>query len=835
MRHPWLYTLLVMTACGAATAADVVLVKEGQPQAQIVVADGASDQVKQAAKTLSDYLRDASGPALPVIEEAALAAEAPGQLVFVGQTQRWPVPFPQGFDHDGFVILARGRAVSICGPTDWGTEFGVYEFLERYVGVRWLMPGENGTDIPLRPTLSVPEGRVQDQPVFFSRLLSGLYSGAAQQWARFNRMHGRVSFHHNLLRVFPWKQYAESHPEFYPMCPPSWRGHDFVNEPAVRYLPHADDDENWQPCLTAAGSVDEAAKNIIRFFDEHPQETSFSLGMNDSGRFCLCDNCRARISGDKNYLGWINYSELYYDWCNQVIERVLKVHPDKWFGCLAYFNVATPPQTVKVNPRLVPYITYDRMTWLDPKRREAGHQATREWQASVPSFAWYDYIYGTPYCLPRIYVHHAGEYLRYGADHGVKAHYAEIYANFGEGPKPYLHLKLWWNPRRDVDAMLQEWYQCCVGPEAAPFLAQYYAIWERFWTKDILTSAWFKDAGTWLPFSDPGYLGSVKLADITRSRKLLEDTIAHTKTDQQRARAELLEKAFQYYEACAISYLASRDLPPAPKTEAEAVALLDRSMQAMAMAHKRRHLITHVYPNDPVLLHPLSIDTYLTPSATTWGGNVLWQMADWVRRGDNAVRRRIEQLAQGAEDEAVRNQAGLLLRIVDGKNTLVSRNPSFEEGEGEGSVEWTYWLKPDEPPLTPLGRMLRSQDVAHTGTYSLLAEGLQRGAPVQTIETPGPGKYAAIAWVYVPEGQPRMGSLQFVITPLDEAGRNLPGFETTVERSAGAWALGVLGFDLPESLEGRRIKHLRLLPIVNGHDEKGGKVYWDDVGLYRIE
>ncbi|HCU33987.1 MAG TPA: hypothetical protein DGT21_00660, partial [Armatimonadetes bacterium] len=63
----------------------------------------------------------------------------------------------------------------------------------------------------------------------------------------------------------------------------------------------------------------------------------------------------------------------------------------------------------------------------------------------------------------------------------MKAHYAEIYPNWGEGPKPYIHLKLWWNPDRDVDALLDEWYVRCVGPDAAASLKQYYAIWERFW------------------------------------------------------------------------------------------------------------------------------------------------------------------------------------------------------------------------------------------------------------------------------------------------------------------------------------------------------------------
>jgi hypothetical protein len=829
-----LTVLCLVIAGGAGFAADVVLVHEGRPQAQIVIAEGAREQVKVAAGILAEYLRQASGATVPLCLEAAIPAEVAQPLILVGQTRRWPVSLPAELDGDGFVITARDNRVSICGPTDWGTEFGVYEFLERYVGVRWLLPGPQGTDVPSQATIRVPEGHFQDQPVFFSRQLSGHRGAAHGQWGRFNREHGRVKFHHNLVRLFPAKQYAQTHPEFYPLVPPEWRGHTWVEGQAQRYLPQMDYDENWQPCLTAPGIVEEAASNIIRYFNENPGETSYSLGMNDSGRFCLCDQCRARISGEKNYLGWMDYSDLYYDWCNQVIERVLKVHPDKWFGCLAYFNVATPPRTVKVHPRLVPYITLDRMKWLDPKLQAAGHEATRQWQQAVPTFAWYDYIYGTPYLLPRMYVRHTADYLRFGADHGVKAHYAEIYFNFGEGPKPYVHLRLWWNPRQDVEALEKEWYERCVGPEAAPYLAQYYALWERFWTQDVPPSPWFQDTGTWLPFQDPGYLALVKIEDLTRSRQLLEQTIARTKTDKQQARAEALEKAFQYYEASALAYLLSRNLPTAAATEEEALTLLEKGSKALEMAHKRQHLATVVYPQDPLLIHGTDFHHYHTPSGVTWGAGTIWAMANWVRRGDNAVRRRVAQLAQSAEAEVVREQATVLLRVVEGRTTPVNRNGSFEEGEGEAAAGWSYWLKPDVPPEKPIGHMGRSREVAHTGDYSLLVDGAQRAAPLQTVAFPGPGKYAITAWVYVPADQPRRGFLEFVVASLAPGERVLATVATRLEPVPGEWSLAVLGFDLAEKVNDQLVHYVRLIPTVNGY-EQGGKVYFDDLTLHRLE
>ncbi len=819
--------LALLTTCAPGANADIAIVRDGVGQARIIIGEGASAQVAAAAQTLADYIAEATGAQLEIVREHEAAADFAGISIRVGPTasELGQGLIPEGLDEDGFVIVAQDSDIVICGPTDWGTEFGVYEFLERFVGVRWLLPGEDGTDVPAADTITVPEGRMTGEPVFFSRLLSGLRGEAQGQWARFNRMRGRVSFHHNLIRLFPPEKYTQTHPEFFPIR----------QEGGERYLPQSEADHGWQPCLTAPGIVEEAAKNIIEFFNENPTVPSYSLGMNDSGHFCRCEDCLARISGEKNYLGWVDYSELYYDWANQIIEKVLEVHPDKWFGCLAYFNVSTPPKTIEVHPRMVPYITYDRMKWIDPELREAGHVATREWQESVPTFAWYDYIYGTPYCLPRMYIRHAADYLRFGADNGVKAHYAEIYPNFGEGPKPYMHLKLWWNPHQDEEALLNEWYERCVGPEAAPFMAEYYDIWERFWTEDILESQWFPKTGTWLPFSSATYLADVKMADITRSRELLEAAIAHAQTDKQRARAQLMEKAFQYYEASAIAYLASMgagDLAAA--TEEEALALLDQGLASVEMAQKRRYLVNEVFADDPVLVHPLGVDRYAGVAGANWGGNIIWGLANWVRQGDNAVRRRIEELAREADAEVVREQADLLLRVVDGNTTLVGRNPSFEEGDGDAAAHWSFWRKPDVPPDPPIGRIVRSRDVALSGEYSLLCDGLLRGGPVQTLDFPGAGKYAAIAWVYVPEGQEIKGHLELSVTPLDEGGRNLPGYATRVDPTPGSWSLVILGVDLPETIGNRTVRQVRIIPIVDGYED-GGLVYWDDVGLHRVD
>lgn len=817
--RPTALLAVMLLAAGRVFAADITLVREGKPLAQIVLPAEASDQLKTVAGTLAAIVKEASGAELPVVAESDLQADAKQPLVLIGRTKLWPASLPQGLDDDGFVITAKGRAVSICGPTDWGTEFGVYDLLERYLGVRWLLPGESGTDVPAARTIRIREGKVQDQPVFFSRLFSGLRGAPQADWARCNRMHGRVSFHHSLgENIFKPELYTKTHPGFFPM-----------KDGQTRYLPPDKHYHGWQPCFSEPGTVQVAIEAICQYFKDHPEAPSFSLGVNDSSGHCRCPKCLARLPEQKNFLGMYDYSDIYYDWCNQVIAGVLKQYPDKWFGCLAYSEVAAPPQHVKVHERLIPYMTYDRMKWIDPEVERDGHAATEAWHAASPTLGWYDYIYGTPYCLPRVWFHHNGVYERYAQQQGVKAHYAEIYPNWGEGPKPYVFLKLWWNPNQDVDTLLKEWFVRCVGPKAAPDLAAYYAIWECFWTRDILNSKWFSKGGQYLNFGSPGYLADVKREDITESRRLLDSCIAKCETPKQRARAELLEKAFQYYEASALAYLANAAAPPTLTTEADALKALDDSATAMAMAQRRRYLALEVYPKDPVLVNPLGIDRFAALAGDTWGGAGLWAVMDYVMKG-GAVRQKVESLAK-SDSALVAQQASFMLAVADGKTEVLTQNASFEDG----IKPWSPWVKPEGGETgPPVGKMVLSQDQAHTGKTSVLCDHMYRGGPVYSLPFPGPGRYVALAWAYVPAGQdvPK-GTLELVITPRDEKGANLPNASTKISPTTGEWKLLVAAMEIPAELGGKAVKSLLVIPIVDSF--QGGNVYLDDVSLHRLK
>ncbi len=153
---------------------------------EIVVATNAAYATRLAAEELNFFLKGVLGEALPVV-----AQRTGGKTVIVlgGVQGRGGLATP--LDRDGYVIEAAANVVRIFGNDDdvtdvdataalpdeaiWqpcfrrGTLFGVYAFLERFVGVRMYFPGELGTCVPHAKCIAVPEGRIEESPAFSVR------------------------------------------------------------------------------------------------------------------------------------------------------------------------------------------------------------------------------------------------------------------------------------------------------------------------------------------------------------------------------------------------------------------------------------------------------------------------------------------------------------------------------------------------------------------------------------------------------------------------------------------------------------------------------------------
>ncbi|MBT4821884.1 MAG: DUF4838 domain-containing protein, partial [Lentisphaerae bacterium] len=532
-----------------ATAAPLVLVRDGQAQATIVIDSSRYPRtedltnkwqtlertIQNMADELGTYVRKSTAANLPVVDRQSGALPPEGVLLHIGRSA-----YVDGLlgaelrriDPTGYIIRATDeRNLIIAGQTPEGTEFGTYEFLERFVGIRWLMPTEVGEHVPRRSRLSIPRDTdLTDEPAFMQ--VPGIaFKPTHKAWARKMRFWTRLNFHHSLVKLFAPQLYKDTHPEFYPLKRP---------DDTKRYVPANNKDYRWQPCFTAPGIVDEAARRIIESLDLNPRIMSYSFGVNDSNDYCQCETCRKEYIKGEKFLGYASYSDCYFRFCNAVVEKVLAKHPDTWFGLIAYSHVGAPPVKVKVHPRIVPFMTYDTMQLIDSSRRERHETLLKRWQEKCTFLGRYDYTYGDHHVPPRIYIHHWADYVRWARDHNVRAWYAETYPFFGEAPKYYVMAKVWWNPDRDVDTILEEWYRLSFGNAAAPMKA-YFAHWEDYWTRRVRNTGLFLALkNSQYCMGNPGFLEALTPEDIDKGDTLIAQAQASAGTPETKARIEVM-------------------------------------------------------------------------------------------------------------------------------------------------------------------------------------------------------------------------------------------------------------------------------------------------------
>lgn len=822
----------------------LVIVADGQAHAVIVYESVGGLRGRMVAENFADYIRKSTGVRVPFITEREYATKedtyADDVKIYLGlinpETEsRISANFNE-LDDQGFVIYPSDREITIAGPTQWGMVNGVHHFLERYLDIRWLIAGSNGEDVPRRTDVVVPMEIIQRQPTFELRRVSGGYSGAeplnpllnpysaereTNMWALRNGLQGSynhtLDHGHNIGSLFSPSLFYRTNPEFYPNG----------------QLP-AEISKRWQPCFTVDGVVDAAVERILDYFDTYPDRNSISLGTNDIGGFCEDDPSHPDFPGrERNSVNRTHMSEIYYKWVNDVVGRVTEVYPDKWFGVLAYMEVMDPP-AFQLHPRVVPVITKDRMAWIDDDIRRQGDEQQKQWNKVAAQTAWWEYTYGFYYFAPRVYPHQMANMLRYAKEHNVLGIYAEMQYTPADGPKLWVLAKLMWDPDQDVDALLTEWYERTVGPKAAPYLAEFYDHWEHFWTERIKESPWFSSGkySTYLPFTSPSYLTFVTDEDIEKSVDLLRTVVQHAETEEQKARAMLIEEAFEFHQAAMRSYnrstLRVNDHESAMQLLDHLVSNYDsklywgqRRYELIDAYAVHRHAALNRRPGD-------AIWDYWWRDWSGWNQSEFDSLVSYIKAREaygGPLTDRIQKLVAN-EDEATRRLAVFILLALGNRVDVPSllQYSSFDTNDSD--------LSPWIVSVGSNGRYEISQENVHTGRSALKISGSNSGEIRQQVDiTPG---LTGVQLNYsVGEGV-AFGSVQISVNGLNARGQSVFTHQSSVvplSADAGEWGSVQLVTAIPYQVSRDKIVKAEVTAVINGL--RGGDVYIDDFVLYR--
>jgi hypothetical protein len=175
--------LCSVPACAALTIAD-----NGKSDYQIVVGNDALPITVRAAQDLQKYIEKSTGARLDIVRSDSVGSK-PAIVVGFGSAAKSLGVTSDGIRPEGFRIKTVGKNLVIAGrDTDgdpnsdhWrsgpqtGTWFGVDDFLEKQLSIRWFFPGDDGEYVPHANKLSVGDLDYTDAPVMIYRKMNYLW------------------------------------------------------------------------------------------------------------------------------------------------------------------------------------------------------------------------------------------------------------------------------------------------------------------------------------------------------------------------------------------------------------------------------------------------------------------------------------------------------------------------------------------------------------------------------------------------------------------------------------------------------------------------------------
>ena len=432
-----------------------------------------------AAKELSEYLGKVFSKDFPVKEAPAEIAPDLGGI-FVGVR---PPNCDVTWDatRDCSVRIVDKNRVFLFGNESkvmHGTANAVYDFLERFAGVRWLWPGEVGTVAdPHEPVVLQDETSVYVPP--FRRRLSNSFSGHGRSgaesrdlsaWLRHRRIGSSLEargsgFQHAFASLMPRAKYGKEHPEYYALVSPErWIGVPKPTKPTRLSDPMMPGP--WQLCTSNPDVRRLIAEKLVAANTDVIQ----SISPNDGYGFCECPACRAQDpEGQGIGPGVYELTDRMYDFLSDVAWQVYRASPKSKVGLFSYsFYDQVPTRKYSLPPNV--YLSCCYLVYSMDENDEAELAKKLTGLAQMGAQIVGREYWGTHYTMryPLSHSRKIDRNLKLLHKLGAAGVYGEPGRNFAARASDlYLLSLLAWDPTANREEALRDFCEKGFGPKAA--------------------------------------------------------------------------------------------------------------------------------------------------------------------------------------------------------------------------------------------------------------------------------------------------------------------------------------------------------------------------------
>lgn len=496
------------------TGVKLELVKAGVPECIVVTAEKPSEAAGKAALLTAHYLEEISGAVIPVVTEKNIPANAAGKIkIVVGDCR---LAASAGLDSkalppEGILLKTANSTLFILGSDEsgntiktYGTLYAALTFLEKYLGVRWLWPGENGTIVRKTANIIIPEINEQYSPIMEQRKIRSVYyvsedktpflkemgiteeklktrNASALEWMSMQKTGTRINYKPGHAYGDYWGRYSKLHPEWFALQRDGTRDQGPLDYNRSRL------------CVSSPGLAEQIAENACIYFKDNPDDMGFSICPNDGGRpsFCMCSECRKMDPADAppitleyripdiGSFPYVSLTNREFTFFNKIAEIVSKRCPGKKLIAYAYNSYSLPPVGgLKAHPDLVVGVV--AFNYVNEDFRKESMFKYKEWNAAAQKIFLRPNAFYVGRGLPLVYPHRMAADVKSCTKDGLTMiDYDGCLHNWStQGLNYYVLAKVLWDPDVNVDSVIDDYCEKGFG-KSAPYIRRYFNLLEE--------------------------------------------------------------------------------------------------------------------------------------------------------------------------------------------------------------------------------------------------------------------------------------------------------------------------------------------------------------------
>ena len=486
-----------------------------------------------AAEEMTNFLSRAFGAPVPIRHQID-----GGKCSIVLGSNVWSVA--AGIDtaklpRDGFVLKTQGNVLYIAGIDDnpksvnsgnhfqKATLFGVYEFLERYVGCRFYFPGELGEIVPRKESVAVPDLNETCAPAWTERSISSNHGSwfdpSVKAVEEFRKERNRLRMEtrqlpccHGQYKAKIPQRFGKTHPEYFYLNPKGEREiFDTEEKPYSRNAHLCYTSDVWEEIYKDARSYfrgeDPKVRGMLvgkapKYKSEWGRQAScrlyYDIMPHDGMRECMCPRCQATFAKAKDRANYAN--ETVWGWTATIAQRLKDEGLKGYVTQMAYHPYKNVPDIAL--PDNVIVTVCNNGGWVRGGRGEEDIALIKAWVNKVGKVKLYNNTgkfscnntdipnvpSTTPFATAAFY-NRVSPYIRGAYFSGPADRFLYTAMNY------YCFSRIAWYGKADIPAIMDEHYRLMYGAAAEP-MKEFFAIIERKWMKEIIGNVVETSLGT---------------------------------------------------------------------------------------------------------------------------------------------------------------------------------------------------------------------------------------------------------------------------------------------------------------------------------------------------